>query len=272
MAAFLFFHGRIVDLDDYAYDPQPFEPVSPALMSAAQEMVRVKFPRLAAAFGDPRFSGWYWAGYMASASGTVGQGKECACLLDERLRGRISTLTSDEITAFLYLLAVHEAAALSFRFAGKPSGITGVVAAALVACQAYGCLDPEQKASVAAFIGQWKIRGSTPNPWTRTNARSNSLRRSVRPNSLFAAISVIQCCTAASRQDQAVQRTCRGSGRGEIDRARDGIKRYSGYGPVVEPAESHRDVRVQVSVNAYLEAGDAVGRESFEFGRGSSAR
>ncbi|MBI3991416.1 MAG: hypothetical protein HY350_04620, partial [Candidatus Omnitrophica bacterium] len=149
--------GASLNPDDYLYPPSPTEEIDssnvrePALFKGALKRLSKDYPSLMDAFKDPRFAGFFWAGYMISAAAIMQVGEEYIFLLNENLKERLKILTPESITLFLYLLTVHEATELTLQFKGAASGINTEIAAESLAIYAYSRLQDKDRYAIKAL-------------------------------------------------------------------------------------------------------------------------
>ena len=136
--------GASANIVDYNDLPQAIEPVDENLVAGAKKRLAQEYPAMAAIF---EANGYTWAGSMASASAVSIHQDGYLFLLDESLKERLTTMQSDAVSLFLYLLAVHDVIA-----AASVVDTNRLLAAELAVYNAYINLTPEDKKSLRSAV------------------------------------------------------------------------------------------------------------------------
>ncbi|MFA5099250.1 MAG: WD40 repeat domain-containing protein, partial [Candidatus Omnitrophota bacterium] len=140
--------GASVDMKDYEDHPQASAIVDGNLIAGARDRSKREYPGLDNLYEDPAFQGFAWASSMASASAIIKVEDQYLFLLNEELKARLTALSSEEVTAFLYLLIIHEAQELSVRLNNVIPDINTEIASELRTIEAYNGLLPSEKETI----------------------------------------------------------------------------------------------------------------------------
>ena len=144
--------GASANVADYNDLPQAIEPVDEELVAGAKKRLAQEYPAMAAIF---EANGYTWASSMASASAVSTHQDGYMFLLNESLKERLTTIQSDAVSLFLYLLAVHDVIA-----AASTVDTNRLLAAELAAYNAYTKLTPEDKKSLRSLVESLPNAGS----------------------------------------------------------------------------------------------------------------